>query len=156
MGPIHLRVRYRPVRIGWCIKDGDLEEFRKALRLTHTLWGGRFNPIIPLGTPDLARELITAFQVDCLYCMSTTPEGNAILAEFKHLPWPSYKKQVILHDTVGSPAIFLDIYHPLRHLHEQHIKHREHPKWNGTVFRWDSSDPLADVFLATFGGYPAE
>jgi hypothetical protein len=58
MGPIHLQVRYRPMRIGYCIKKGHLEEFRKALRLTPTLWGGRFNPIIPLGNPRLARLLI--------------------------------------------------------------------------------------------------
>lgn len=58
MGPINLQVRYHPIRIGWCIKEGDLEEFRNALLLTHTLCGGRFNPIIPLGDPRLTRLLI--------------------------------------------------------------------------------------------------
>ena len=40
MGPINLQVRYRPIRIGWCVREGDFEELRKALRLTHTFWGG--------------------------------------------------------------------------------------------------------------------
>lgn len=53
-----LQIRYRPIRIGLCIKEGDLEEFRNALWLTHTLCGGRFNPIIPLGDPRLTRQLI--------------------------------------------------------------------------------------------------
>ena len=82
MGPITIQVRYRPIRIGWCVKEGNLEEFRKALRLSHTLWGGRFNPVIPLGDPELARSLIKTFRVDCLYCLSESPEGNAVLTEF--------------------------------------------------------------------------
>lgn len=157
MGPINLQVRYRPIRIGWCIKEGDLEEFRKALRLTHTLWGGRFNPIIPLGDPKLARLLIKTFRVDCLYCPSESPEGNAVLAEFKYLLWPSFYRELFI-DGTRDPrlATFLDIYHPVRHLYEDKIKDREHPTWNGTLFRWDPADPLADVFLMTFGEYPAK
>ena len=88
MGPINLQVRYRPVRIGWCVKEGDIEEYRKALRLTHTFWGGRFNPIIPLGDPELARRLVKIFRVDCLYCLSESAEGTALLAEFDYLCGP--------------------------------------------------------------------
>lgn len=156
MGPINLQVRYRPIRIGWCIKESGLEEFRKALRLTHTLWGGRFNPIIPLGDPRLARLLIRTFRVDCLYCLSESPEGNAVMAEFKHLFWPSFHKELFIDGMRGRLATFLDIYHPVRHLYENNIKDRERPTWHGTVFRWDSADPLTDVFLTTFGAYPAK
>lgn len=156
MGPINLRVRYRPIRIGWCIKEGDFEEFRKVLRLTHTLWGGRFNPIIPLGDPELARLIIKTFRVDCLYCPSESPEGNAVLAEFKYLLWPSFYRELFIEGTRGRLATLLDISHPVRHLYEDKIKDRERPTWNGTVFRWDPADPLADVFLMTFGAYPAK
>ena len=156
MGPIHLKVRYRPVRIAWCVKEGDLEEFRRALRLTHTLWGGRFNPIVPLGHPELTRLLIKTFRVDCLYCISESPEGNAVLAEFKHLLWPSLHKELFIDGMRGRLATFLDVSHPARHLHEDNIRDREHPAWTGAVFRWDPADPLADVLLATFGAYPAE
>ena len=48
------------------VKQGDFEELRKALRLTHTFWGGRFNPIIPLGDSELAGQLIKTFRLDCL------------------------------------------------------------------------------------------
>lgn len=156
MGPIHLQVRYRPIRIGWCVKEGDLEELRKSLRLTHTLWGGRFNPIIPLGDPELARLLIRTFRVDCLYCISESQEGNAVQEKFKHLLWPSFHKELFIDGMKGRLATFLDIHHPVRHLHEDHIKDRKLPTWNGTLFRWAHTDPLADVFLAAFGAYPAK
>src|SRR6266850_3756477 len=122
MGPIHLQVRYRPIRIGWCVKEGDLSEFRQSLRLTHTLWGGRFNPIIPLGDPVLARDLVKAFRVDCLYCVSQSLEGDALLAEFKHLLWPSFEKELFIKGSRGPVAAFLDVYHPVRHLYTENIK----------------------------------
>jgi hypothetical protein len=154
---MNLQVRYRPVRVGWCIKEGDLEEFRKVLRLTHTFWGGRFNPIIPLGDPELARRLIKAFRVDCLYCLSDSPEGSAVLEEFAYLLWPKFDKELFVDVGQGQrQAAFLDVFHPVRHLFEEEIKDREKPAVKGTMFRWDPADPLADVFLATFGAYPAE
>jgi hypothetical protein len=154
LGPINLRVRYRPIRIGWCVQGNDLEEYRKALRLTHTLWGGCFNPIIPLGDPELARSLVKTFSVDCLYCIDQSPEGDALRTEFKHLLWPSYHDKLFVEGSGGPMATFLDVYHPVRHFYESHIKDREHPNRNGMLFRWDPADRLANVFLATFGAYP--
>ena len=156
MGPINLRVRYRPVRIGWCVQEGNLEEYRKALRLTHTLWGGRFNPIIPLGNPELARSLVKVFRVDCLYCIGRSPEAEALCAEFKHLFWPIFEEGLFIEGQDGLEATFLDVYHPARHFYDSHPKDRERPRRKGTLVRWDPTDRLADVLLATFGAYPAE
>src|SRR3546814_4564835 len=41
MSTTTFNLRYRPVRIGWCIEPGDFEGFRKAVRSNFTLWGGR-------------------------------------------------------------------------------------------------------------------
>ncbi len=157
MGPINLRVRYRPIRLGWCVKQDDFVELRKALRITHTLWGGRFNPIIPLGEPELARQLVKTFRVDCLYCLSDSTEGSALTKEFDYLLWPKFRTELFVDVDYGQrQAAFLDVFHPVRHLHEGEIKDREKPAVTGTMFRWDSADPLGDVFLATFGAYPPE
>jgi hypothetical protein len=79
VGPINLRVRYRPIRIGWCVKTDDLTDFRDAVRLSHAFWGGKFNPIIPLGDKIASERLIEAFQVDCLHCISPTSESDQFL-----------------------------------------------------------------------------
>lgn len=55
-----------------------------------------------------------------------------------------------------STAAFLDVYHPVRHLHEKHIKDKTDPKVRGTLYRWDPADPLGDAFVATFGAYPTK
>jgi len=39
---IRVDICYRPLRIGWAINPGDIEAFRRAVRLSYALWGGRF------------------------------------------------------------------------------------------------------------------
>jgi hypothetical protein len=156
MGPINLRVRYRPIKIGWCVQENNLDEYRKALRLTHTLWGGRFNPIIPLGDPGLARMLVKTFRVDCLFCIGQSPAGDALLLEFKHLLWPSFHEGLFIQGSVGPMATFLDVSHPVRHFYEAYVRDRDKPSKRGLMFRWNPADPLADLFLATFGAYPVK
>jgi len=47
MNALSVNVQYRPIRIGLCIRENNLQDYDKALRLIHTLWGGRYNPVIP-------------------------------------------------------------------------------------------------------------
>jgi hypothetical protein len=49
----------------------------------------------------------------------------------------------------------LDIYHPVRHIYEEHLDENQEPKVTATLFEWDAADPVRDVFLAQFGAYPA-
>ena len=67
-------MRYRPIRLGFCVQKGNMDELRRALHLTHAFWGGRFNPVIPVGTSEedrrLAMSLVDAFHVDALYPLS--------------------------------------------------------------------------------------
>jgi hypothetical protein len=156
VGPINLRIRYRPVRIGWCIKTGDLAEFREVARLSHAFCGGRFNPIIPLGDEAAAKRLIETFQVDCLHCISQTSEGDQLLKDHRHLEWPHSYKELFVDYWGRGPktAAFLDVLHTVRQLYENNIKGQAAPTFRAKYFKWSPSDPLADVFLATFGAYP--
>jgi hypothetical protein len=52
-----LRVRYRPLRIGWCVRSDEFEGLGRVLRVTHTLWGGRFNPVLPVDDPRQAERI---------------------------------------------------------------------------------------------------
>jgi hypothetical protein len=42
-------VRLRPTRIGFLVRPGDIASVRKIMRLCTCLWGGTYNPIIPVG-----------------------------------------------------------------------------------------------------------
>lgn len=155
MGTLSVNIRFRPIRFGWCVRKGNIEDVRHALRLTYTLWGGRYNPLIPVGEPDdHGRELVEAFGVDALYPVTDDTSLQKFVSSFSHLPWPSVYKEFFVAGMAGRHATFLDIYHPVRFLFEKYIQDKTDPKLDVRIFEWDQTDPLADVLLAYFGSYP--
>jgi len=95
MSPVSLTVRYRPLRIGWCIEADSLDHFSAAVALSHVFWGGRFNPIIPCVDRKLAEALIAAFRVDALYNVSGTAV-DAFIKEFPHIQWPEFHPELFV------------------------------------------------------------
>ncbi len=154
MDTIRVDICYRPMRIGWVIQSGDIGAFRQAVKLSHTLWGGRFNPILMADREDEARQLIDLFRVDLLLPVGVADEVKAFSKKFPHLINPFF------HDTIfigganeQKRAQLLDIHNSLAHL-------RDKPEWKAIndqgfrIYNWQADDPLADVFLMQFGGYP--
>jgi hypothetical protein len=155
MDTLSLRIKYRPLKIGWCLSDGDFAGLRKALRLTHTMWGGRFNPMIPVGNLDLGRQLVNVFRVDVLIPLSDGKDVKTFIDQFPHLPNPFFDPRLFVEKSSGKlSARVLDLYHPIRRLYEEHFKNNPQPTFHTSLYEWDDDDPLADVFLATFGGFP--
>jgi hypothetical protein len=150
MSTLSLNVRYRPLRIGWCVRQGDLEGFEKALRLSHTLWGGSYNPIIPVGDGRLSERIVNAFGVDLLYAVSDDLELDQFVNKFPHLQWPLGLNGLY----VNSRATLLDIYHPARSIVEEN-RHLI-PDLRIHLYDWQDDDPLKHVLLATVGHYPVE
>ena len=40
MGPVSLKLHYRPLRIGWCIEADSLDHFSSAVALSHVFGEG--------------------------------------------------------------------------------------------------------------------
>ena len=156
MGTLSIYIRYRPVRIGWCVREDNLDDVRRVMRLTHTLWGGRYNPVIPVNNRELANQLVDVFRVDVLYPAADDPQIHDFINAFPYLPWPGFRKELFEEGMRGMVATFLDIYHPVRHLFEEHIKDKGEPRIAATLFEWDDADPLSDALLACFGKYPTQ
>ena len=70
METLSITVRYRPLRIGWCVRNNDFTALRESWQLSATMWGGRYNPVIPVDDPDYARALVEMFRVDVLWPLS--------------------------------------------------------------------------------------
>lgn len=156
MNTLSIQLRYRPLRLGWCVLKDDVEAFRRALRLTFTLWGGSFNPVIPVDDPALAAALVKLFRVDALVPVSTGELVNAFLADHKHLPWPIMEGGLFIETmSHGRTSTMVDIRHPLAQLHESFFRNNPSPVPGLEIHRWEENDPLADVFLCSFGAYPA-
>lgn len=163
MTNLSLTMHYRPVRVGWCVRHGNWEDLRSALRLTHIFWGGKFNPIIPVGTVD-AKHLATQFRVDVLFPINESPEATEFTKGFKAVAWPLLRDELFDGINNGAPN-FLDISHPLikiskglRLQDKQGATDDAPPQAfessDYVSVHWDDDDPLADILLATFGGLP--
>ncbi|MBS0636551.1 MAG: hypothetical protein JSS12_03490 [Verrucomicrobia bacterium] len=157
VNPINVDIFYRPVRIGWCVRSGDFQGYRKALTLTHTLWGGKLNPIIPIDDFELASSLIQAFRVDLLFPISDDPEIEKFIKKFAFLSNPLLSDRMV--DVLGNGMKvprFVDIYHSISRVYEDEYKNCPEPKYQTFIYDWAIDDPLADVFLAKFGKVPSK
>jgi hypothetical protein len=152
VGTLSLRVRYRPVRIGWCIEFGKWDQLQVALRLTHTLAGGRYNPFIPVETPDLAEALMDRFRVDLLYPLSQADCIQAFVKSHNYLLWPEMKPE-LFHERwqhIPPRAAFADVWHAAWKLRELRLRRRK----KALLLTFEDDDPLAPAILAMAGGYP--
>lgn len=154
MDTLRVDIAYRPLRIGWVIKLGDVQAFREAVRLSHTLWGGRFNPILIADRENEARRLVDLFRLDFLLPVGDSEEVKAFPKKFPHLINPFW------HDTlfVGGPneskrANVLDVHNALVHMRDSPERKALMDK-GFRLYSWQPDDPLSDVFLMQFGAYP--
>jgi hypothetical protein len=162
MNTVSVRVSYRPIRVAWCIDEGSLEQFRIAIRLSSTLWGGKFNPIIPIGSGDLleAEQFQRTFRVDALFSLSETPKVTEFVHRASHLPWPDNQMSLFIQDIGGPLPVLLDVYHPVRELAEEREKEKvpaldsAHTLPNLLTRPKCGADLLSDALLATLGDYP--
>lgn len=74
MDTARVDICYRPLRIAWAIHSADKDAFRRAIRLTHTLWGGRFNPIVFVDRPHEAGKIIDLFRADMIVPVGDSTE----------------------------------------------------------------------------------
>ena len=150
MGAATILLRYRPLRIGWCVAAGDMDGLTRAIRLSHCFWGGPSWPVIAVGGGYRSSELPGRFRLDCLYPISSGAEIRFFAESFHELRWPAFTPD--LFDTRGRPFP-TDIYGPLRRLESDRgaLAHRPpHP----LIHEWEDDDPLRHIFLSTLGGYP--
>lgn len=155
MDTLSVTVRYRPLRIGWCVRMNDLDALRESWRLSSTMWGGRYNPIIPVDDLDYARALVELFRVDLLWPASDDAAVKSFIESFPHLPNPLFHDQLFVgHGNGTKSAAILDIYHPIRSFYDEHFKNKANPELKVVVYEWGQEDPLSDIWLATFGAVP--
>ncbi len=158
MSTLSLRVKYRPIRIGWCLESGNREQFRRALRFTHSFAGGRFNPMIPVDAPELAENLLDSFRVDVLFPLEESEKISGFIKGHDYLMWPEFQKAQLFHERWEDRPPYgalVDIYHVARRIREEDIGEGPEPPFRGALYSWDEGDPLRDVLLATVGAYPA-
>jgi hypothetical protein len=143
-------VSYRPLRVGWCVEDGAVADLRKAMEWSFCLWGGIFNPMIPVGDETDARSLLDWFRVDVLFPVSSRSAVKAFAEAVSHLRWPPDES---LFGPTG-PGL-LDFAQIVEKLRERSARGLVRPGWKPIMVSWEEEDPLSYAFLALFGRFPS-
>jgi len=155
MDTCRVDVTYRPLRVGWALDGQNIEACRQAARLNHTLWGGRFNPMLPVNRPTFARRLADAYRVDIVLPVGKTPEVKAFAESFPHLHNPFHGEGAFTGGPPwGTKANILDIHNLLSFAYQRR-EHRELQRSGARLYSWSPEDPLADMFLLHLGQYPS-
>src|SRR5712691_2279038 len=66
MDSIHVQQKLRPMRYAFLIREADLGAALQAVSLNTVIWGGIYNPIVPLIPRDGCLCLLSAFDPDKL------------------------------------------------------------------------------------------
>lgn len=154
METLRVNISFRPLRIAWAIKSTDKEAFRRVVRYSHALWGGRFNPIVFADRPDEAKDVIELFRADIVLPVGDAEEVRNFPSRFPHLINPFHSDDPF-HHSPGQRAYVqvLDIHNALVHRHDT-SEWKRFSEEGIRRFTWEDNDPLADMFLTQLGAYP--
>lgn len=142
---------YRPVRIGWVIEGENLEQLYTAVGWSSCLWGGRFNPAIPMHNPKLADCLIKAFNVDVLIPISPNDSTKKFIESYPHLDLHRWGEEIFRQ----GECLFVDVRHATIKLAQASIDKSHDDVLPIKRPMWDTSDPLKTLFGIYFGHYPS-
>lgn len=84
MATSNFTVKYRPVKIGFLVEQGEMEDILQAIKFNSYLQGGVYNPMIPLpDNSNFAKDLIELFNVDVIYPIRESEKSKKLLDELK-------------------------------------------------------------------------
>lgn len=84
-------VKYKPLKIGFLVRDGSIEDLVTVAKLNSLLWGGLHNPVIPVKEDgDDAIKLIQRLPVDILHPVMQTDGIKNVLKRFPFLRSPRH------------------------------------------------------------------
>ena len=167
-------INLRPTRIGFLVRVADKESISRIMRWSTCLWGGRSNPIIPVGRypacwreehaalrkpdRDVAREYMNFFEPDVL--VEAEP-GLAASIGYGALAEDYYETQLLgLDDLYSSDGDYrpslrfglsvIDAYRDIYQSQRQFVLRDSRPT---LIFR---DTKLSPIIEAMFGAFPRE
>ena len=164
-------LKLRPIRIGFLVRPTDLPSLRRIFQVCSCLWGGMYNPIIPVsrslptawrcrrhGRPSghkLALEYLRFFEPDVFV---ETEQGLAVSigivdSHLKTRPPRVLSLDALVSDGDSSAFVFgLDMFHVYRHLY--HTEYQFVRRRSELIASFHGESRHSAYIDATFGGFP--
>jgi hypothetical protein len=149
MPATNVRVAYRPVRVGFLLRAGSLDDVRAAARQATVLWGGVYHALMPVENVEQAQRLVAHFRPDVLHPVVADDTLAAVVAAHPQLAWPhslDYFEGFTPHE---GELPFLDVRPAMGALYSELRLQRASPWLRPT---WAENE-LAPLFAVLFGEY---
>ncbi len=128
MDSIHIRQRLRPSRYAFVVNDGDLNAGLQAASLNAALWGGIYNPIVPLMPVESRDGLLKAFDPDLLVNLTGTDLPTDLALRYKHrIVAPAYLIRTDDRTNRRELGLGFNILPLLRYVHEKEVRFSAEP-----------------------------
>lgn len=128
MDSIHVRQRLRPSRYAFVVKDGDLGAALQAASLNTALWGGIYNPIIPLMPAENRDGLLKAFDADLLVNLTGDDLPGDLAGRYEHrIVAPAHLVRTDDRTNRRELGLGFNILPLLRHVHEKEVRFSAEP-----------------------------
>lgn len=175
MPSLNGELKLRPIRIGFLVRPSDLSSLRKVFQICSCLWGGMYNPIIPVsrtrplawrqghGTRppgrQLAMDYVRFFEPD-VFVETETGLAESVGIADETRSW-FYSRVISLEELVRtsddhSPEFvfgldILDVYEEM-----YHTEYRFVPRHDSFVAVFQDRSRHGAYVDATFGGFPQD
>jgi len=160
MATTTLSTKYRPIKIGFLVRDGSIEDLIKAAGINTLLWGGIYNPIIPISATNtkFSSQLLNLFSADVLFAVSHTNEIDDVIKNNPFLRAPGHYSENIFYedwDTKKNILGYLDSINIVDHYWEKDFKNKpKRYRSNCRLVTWDITDSCSNLFSIMFGYFP--
>ena len=175
MPSLNGELRLRPIRIGFLVRPSDLSNLRKVFQICSCMWGGIYNPIIPVSRSrpaawrqghhtrpsghQLAMGYVRFFEPDVFVETETgLAQSVGIANETQSWLYPrviSLEELVRTSDDHSPEFVFglniLDVYEEM-----YHTEYRFVPRRDSFVALFHDRSRHGAYVDATFGGFPQE
>lgn len=157
MPNIGINVNYRPLKIGYCLKEKDLDGLCQASVINTYLSGGIFNPIIPISDTDGEKEIKEKVLYTCpdiLFAFDDSLKTRLKFLERDYFPSPFQFRDGIHCEYEGQHYFqSLDIELIIRDIWDSFMKVSSKKHSNCILPKWDPKDDLSLPFSIIFGNF---
>lgn len=150
MEAIHFRQRLRPIRYAFMVNQGDIEAALSAVSLNTALWGGLYNPIIPV-IPE-AEPLLAEFDPDEILDLTGGRLDRPLLDRYPlRVVTPEH---LVDRDRNGRRRLGFgfDVLPILREIHEKEVRHSTDPT-RAALVHTDAGDGWPEYVSFAFGSF---
>lgn len=128
MESIHVRQRLRPSRYAFVVSEGDLKAALQAVSLNAALWGGIYNPIVPLTPAESRNGLLKAFDPDLLVNLTGADLPADLVGRHEdRIIAPDHLVRTDDRTNRRELGLGFNILPLLRHVHEKEVRFSAEP-----------------------------